>query len=147
MSDNDPKQLQPHLLWFLANVRELEWGRWVPSVEYPDQHRHVPYGMWRFKESDGSVEAAIGAAVQSFHGHVAWEMYPAGRNWIIAPMRIREFQREHEGMKRDDACLALAEEAPEFCQAANAEISALGRHIHTRLRELGVISQDVVPEK
>jgi hypothetical protein len=66
-------------------------------------------------------------------------MYQVGRNWIIAPKRIREFQMEHEGMKGYDALRALTEQAPEFGRAANADIPALGRHIHARLRELGLL--------
>jgi hypothetical protein len=119
----------------LAAIGPLEWSRAGPALDEPNQDHFPPECMWRFAGSDGSLEAAVGAAVESFEGNVDWEVLPAGRNWLLLPKRLRGFRDAHQGMRLQDARDTLARDHPDFGRAANADIDELGQHIQARLIE------------
>ena len=78
-------------------------------LDWPDQSKHPPMVVWRFKERDEILEATIKKAVESFSGEVDWEV---------------------------DAMRALSAADPDFCEQAKGDVPCLAEHISQVVREV-----------
>jgi hypothetical protein len=110
----------------------LEWGRWSPLVEGREEKlAQPPVIIWRYKDHNETLERLIEEAVHSFKGNVEWEMRRPGRNWVIAPVHVREFYQQG-GFRVDvEAHKALADQDPSFGVNANSDLPRLAEHIRT----------------
>jgi hypothetical protein len=108
---------------------ELAWGKCGGINGIEDNLKYPPVIVWRFKESQPGLELTIKKAVESFKGNVEWEIQFTGRNWVIAPKRVREFQ-EQRGYRVDvESLSALANEEPDFGREANEDLPGLAEKI------------------
>ncbi|MGK7945789.1 MAG: hypothetical protein AB4058_15105 [Microcystaceae cyanobacterium] len=120
------------ILEILQQLGELEWVRCGATRGQTHKFDRPPFIAWRYKTRDLNLESLFIQAVESFQGHVEWEIKFTGKNWLIAPKFMEKFQQER-GYKQDIAAMkALSVEFPEFCQKANQDVPALA----TKIKEL-----------
>lgn len=117
----------------LSEFADVEWARQSLQVPDPGSAPQVPFFVWRFKNRNERLERAIAVAVSCYQGTVQWDAYVGGRNWVIAPRRLREFQAMSQYQSDSEAKLALARDDPEFCAAASADTASLAKHIRREL--------------
>ena len=65
---------------------------------------------------------------------MAWEFSDAERNWILFPLRIKEYAQAHGYPGTFQASLELKTKEPNFGCQANAELLLLAEHIHDVFR-------------
>ncbi|MBR8826988.1 MAG: hypothetical protein DSM107014_03620 [Gomphosphaeria aponina SAG 52.96 = DSM 107014] len=112
----------------LQTLGELEWGR-CRAVLHTQDLSDPPLTVWRYKKRNLQLESLIVQAVESFQGNVEWKIEFTGKNWVIAPKKLQEFQEER-GYRRDvEALNALAKEEPEFGMKANLDVPVLAEKI------------------
>jgi hypothetical protein len=121
------------IIEFLQTLGELEWAR-CSAINYNQDLSNPPFTVWRYKKRAQELESLIVKAVKSFRGNVDWKIEFTGRNWVIAPKRLQQFQDER-GYKRDvEALKVLAQEDPEFGRLANYDVPALAEKIKETLK-------------
>lgn len=119
----------------IGRVAEVEWGRCGLANCDDSGPRRPPFTVWRLKSRNAEVERIIQDAVGSFTGNVAWEVFFTGRNWVLAPTRIRAFQDERAILIDVEAMEALAAVDPNFVNLALADHQALAERISLRLQK------------
>lgn len=119
---------------------ELGWSRGSIAIKKEEDLKYPPVIAWRYKEQNPKIEQAIVDAVNSFPGSVDWEIRFCGRNWVIAPRKVREFRETHEFKVDVEAWQALANEEPKIGEMANKDIPQLAKHIKKSI-EAKIISQ------
>lgn len=113
----------------LQKLGEMEWGKCNIINGVEKNLYYPPIIVWRFKVRDFNLELLILKAVESFRGNVDWEITKPGRNWVISPQKVREFQEQHNFRIYVQALFAISEQYPEFCKQANEDIPALAGKI------------------
>jgi hypothetical protein len=122
-------------------VRRLEWFSEGPLLDEPDQDHIPPVCQWRFEQPSSVVEAAIRDAVLSFSGNVQWDMWRLGRNWVIAPTRLREAHELLKGTQLHRLATHIAAGDPSFGRIANTDVPSLRDHIRAHLEGLKLTQQ------
>lgn len=125
----------------IRDFGELGWSRGSVVIKKEEDLKHPPVIAWRYKEPNPKIEQAIVDAVNSFPGSVDWEIRFCGRNWVIAPRRVREFRETREFKVDIEALRTLANEEPKLGEMANKDISRLAEHIRKTI-EAKIISQE-----
>jgi hypothetical protein len=90
-----------------------------------------PIIAFRFKDSPRELAALLTTWVVEFPGELRWHFNPNGPgiNWVLGPQRIWDYTVEHQLRGELEAVVRLAEEDPEFCRRANAELSRLAEYL------------------
>src|SRR4051812_21217386 len=80
------------LILFLQSLEKIEW--YGCSIE--GDLGVIPSAVWRFATPNVALEATIAELVARYEGNIDWEIYQAGRNknWVLAPVRLRQLQDE-----------------------------------------------------
>jgi hypothetical protein len=95
----------------------MEWYRFSGGTG--DNGRFVPpLIVWRYKEPVPELEERLSGTIEKYHGRVDWFFGRPGRNWVLAPRRVLDVQRERS-LPTDRAAIKLlmAEDQP-FCELA-----------------------------
>ncbi|MBP0036039.1 MAG: hypothetical protein J7524_23230 [Roseofilum sp. Belize BBD 4] len=122
----------------LQEIQEIEWGK-CNSIEGVEENLYYPpIIVWRFKNSNQTIESLIVKAVESFQGNVDWEITKTRKNWVISPKKIREFQEQKKYRIYTEALSDLSEKNPEFCRQANEDVPALAQ----KIKEITIFSKD-----
>jgi hypothetical protein len=129
------------ILEVLCDLADVEWARAGPAQDWPDQLSQPPLVVWRYKAPDERLEEAIKRAVESFRGEVEWEIYLGGRNWVIAPRRLRQVQVEGGYRVDTEAMAALAHDDPGFCEKANRDVPLLALQIKAMGKDVATASR------
>ena len=125
----------------IRDFGELGYSRGSVVIEKEEDLKHPPVIVWRYKEPNPKIEQAIVDAVNSFPGSVDWEIRFSGRNWIIAPRRVREFRETRDFRIDVEALRVLADEEPKLGEMANKDIPRLAEHIRKTI-EAKIISPE-----
>lgn len=113
----------------LQELGEIEWAKCNILDKIEENFYYPPLIVWRFKVRDRKVESWIVEAVESFKGNVDWEIKSPGKNWVICPKKVSEFQVKHHYRIYVQALSAFSGEYPSFCQKANEDLPALAQHM------------------
>jgi hypothetical protein len=114
----------------LQDLAEIEyWNRCPEHEAQGDELACPPLIVWRYKEPSRALAEAFRRAVESFRGSMAWEFSATERNWILMPLRIKEYAQAHGYPGTLQASLELKAKEPNFGCQANAELPLLAKHI------------------
>ena len=115
---------------------DLDWGRCTGTGLSPQRPRRPPCSVWRYRVRDPRRELAISTAVEGFTGKVDWEIVFTGRNWVVAPTRIRDYQESH-GIALDVIALDhIATEDPGLVRDALEDLPRLAAAVASALQAL-----------
>jgi hypothetical protein len=113
----------------LGYCRVIGWQGVAHGGERP------PLTVWRFAESQPGLEMLIQEAVSSFEGRVDWIVHKPTRNWVIQPLKVKEFW-ESRGFNNDVlAAIAFGEEFPDEVVAAYEDLPELADHLRRHLSQ------------
>jgi len=115
----------------LELVAPLRWGRF--GTGSTDAGPSAPLIVWRYDEEPGWFRDELLEHVANFDGLCQWVVEKTGRNWVLWPTRQKaEFEA---GTWSGDAAYMswLAEEDPDFCDRASADLASLFESIEARL--------------
>ena len=113
---------------------DLEWFRCKGYGEV-EQLKYPPFMVWRFdpkkmtSEQIKNTEEKILAAVKDFKGNVNWVLYLGGRNWVLMPEKVKEFNDEGKYRVDVEAHSAFAEQYPDISLKAIQDLPALAEQI------------------
>lgn len=120
----------------LQDLAEVEYWKRRPCWEAKgDELTCPPLIVWRYKEPSPALAEFFRHAVESFRGTIAWEFSAADRNWLLMPLRIREYARAHGYPGTLQASLELKAREPNFGCLANSELLLLAEHLHDVFRK------------
>ena len=118
----------------LAEHARLEWYRFLGGPQ-EDGTVLAPLVVWRFQSPEPSLEGAIRDATSGFDSQVGWHCERHGRNWVLAPQRVLDAQRDRD-LATDTAALSLlANDDPQFSGEAYREMRALTKHVSAALAD------------
>jgi hypothetical protein len=120
----------------LHDLAEIEYWKRRPEHEARGEELACPpLIVWRYKEPSRVLAEVFRHAVESFRGTMSWEFSAMDRNWLLMPLRIKEYAQAHGYPGTLQASLELKTKEPNFGCQANAELPLLAEHIYDVFRE------------
>jgi hypothetical protein len=122
----------------LERFDPLQWAR-ATSLDNNPARTYPPFAVFRFRNPNRLLEDCIVEAIRTFRGRVPWEIYQGGRNrnWVVAPVRLREFFEQGSFATDSHANAKLEEEEPELGRQACDDLDPLRSHVEQALARAG----------